>query len=211
MEDRGARLWPRHLWGLRLWGLRAEAGNGKGATWVRNILKHRHITTAVPSCSEQKSNPAVVQTPPTCTQVEQNCLTLVDGAQCWLWVNEKMDKHGAHSIKRTGEYFLITSLWPCNGWLFCGGLTVRSPTNGTSSNLLNTTAKKPTTTSFSAGILPQWAVLIQIWFLSHYRKDKTPPQKAVTCWLLHLQPLNHSRLSCLALNINGKGRRRQNH
>lgn len=30
MEDRGARLRPRHLWGLWLRGLRAERGNGKG-------------------------------------------------------------------------------------------------------------------------------------------------------------------------------------
>lgn len=68
MEDGGARLGPRHLWGLRLGGLRAEAGNGKGETRVRNPFKYGHITTAVPSCREQKSNPAVVHTPPSVAQ-----------------------------------------------------------------------------------------------------------------------------------------------
>lgn len=110
MEDRGARLGPRHLWGLRLWGLRAETGNGKGETRVRNTFKYGHITTAVPSCREQKSDPAVVHTPPSVTKVEQNCLTLVDEAQCGLWVYEKMDKHSAHSTKRAVEHSVTTSV-----------------------------------------------------------------------------------------------------
>lgn len=99
MEDRRVRLWPRHLWGLWLWGQRPETGNGKRGTWVRSILKYRHITTAVPSLGEQKSNPAVVHTPPSVTHAT-NCLTLVDGAQCCLWVYKKMDKHRVHSIKK---------------------------------------------------------------------------------------------------------------
>lgn len=125
MEDRGARLWPRHLWGLRLWGLRAEAGNGKGVTWVRNILKHRHITTAVPSCSEQKSNPAVAHTPPSVTHAlkwSKTASPLSMEHNVGSGLTKKMDKHSAHSIKRTAESFLITSLdflqWPVVLWWF---------------------------------------------------------------------------------------------
>lgn len=43
----------------------------KGETRVRNTFKYGHITTAVPSCREQKSNPAVVHTPPSVTHVQK--------------------------------------------------------------------------------------------------------------------------------------------
>lgn len=57
------------VFGCGAWGLKQEME--KRATWVRNIFKHRHITSAVPSCTEQKSNPAVVHTPPSVTHTRK--------------------------------------------------------------------------------------------------------------------------------------------
>lgn len=49
MEDRGARLGPRHLWGLRLWGLRAETGNGKELETLSNTDTLQLLFQAVES------------------------------------------------------------------------------------------------------------------------------------------------------------------
>lgn len=89
------------VFGCGAWGLKQEMG--KGATGVRNILKYRHITTAVPSCGEQKSNAAVVHTPPTVTHAQKwskAASPLSTEHNVASGFTKRMDKHSAHSIKK---------------------------------------------------------------------------------------------------------------